>query len=101
QWSGNDGRGGSGIAFYEGYVSANGGAFTPLTTPSQTSTTFTGQDGHRYGFYTRAHDNTRKRQPPTHPTPAPPPTHTTPPTTPHTAEPRPPPPSTPPRRQAQ
>jgi RHS repeat-associated protein len=57
-WTGQDDSGGSGIASYDLYVSDNGGPFVltqaDLTT---TSTVFTGVAGHRYTFYTLAHDN--------------------------------------------
>ncbi len=55
-WSGSD-VGGPGIASYTIYVSDNGGAFTPyLSATTLTSTTFTGVDGHTYGFYSVAID---------------------------------------------
>jgi hypothetical protein len=62
-WSGSDS--GSGIAFYDIYVSDNGGAPTLyLTAPaSQTSATFTGALGHTYGFYSVATDNVGNVQP--------------------------------------
>lgn len=60
-WSGSDV--GSGIAGYDVFVSDNGGAFTPLLTgTTQTSTSFTGQDGHVYGFYSVAVDAVGNRQ---------------------------------------
>ncbi len=63
-WSGQDDAAGSGIAFYDIYVSVDGGPFTPLLTgTTQTATTFTGQVGHRYGFYSVATDNLGHRQP--------------------------------------
>jgi hypothetical protein len=63
QWSGSDGIG-SGIANYTIYVSDDGGAFTPLlSNTTQTSTTFMGQDGHTYGFYSVATDNVGNVQP--------------------------------------
>ena len=56
-WSGSD-SGGSGVATYSIYVSNNGGAFLPLlTNTTLTSTSFTGQTGHTYGFYSIATDN--------------------------------------------
>jgi hypothetical protein len=62
-WSGNDGIG-SGIASYSVYVSDNGGIFTLLlTNTTQTSTTFTGVNGHTYGFYSVATDNVGNREP--------------------------------------
>jgi hypothetical protein len=63
-WSGSDNSGGSGLASYSIYVSDNGGAFTPLLTDTtQTSTSFTGVDGHTYGFYSIATDNVGNVQP--------------------------------------
>ena len=53
-WSGN---GSNAIASYTIYVSDNGGAFTPwLTDTTQTSATYTGLNGHTYGFYSIATD---------------------------------------------
>ena len=55
-WSGSDGEG-PGIASYNVYVSDDGGPFQPyLTGTTLTSTTFTGQVGHTYGFYSVATD---------------------------------------------
>jgi hypothetical protein len=55
-WSGSD-AGGPGIADYNVYVSDNGGPFTAFqTNTTQTSATFTGVDGHTYGFYSVATD---------------------------------------------
>jgi RHS repeat-associated protein len=63
-WSGSDNSGGSGVAFFDVYVSDNGGPFVALLTgTTQTSTTFTGQDGHTYGFYSVATDNAGNVQP--------------------------------------
>src|SRR5215472_15887789 len=55
QWIGTDV--GSGIQDFTIYVSDNGGPFTPFqTNATATSATFTGQIGHRYGFYSIARD---------------------------------------------
>jgi hypothetical protein len=63
-WSGQDDAGGSGIAFYNIYVSDNGGAVTPfLTGTTQTSATFSGVAGHTYAFYSVATDNVGNVQP--------------------------------------
>ena len=63
-WSGADNAGGSGLASFSIYVSDDGGAFTPLlTNTTQTTTTFTGQDGHTYGFYSIATDKAGNQQP--------------------------------------
>jgi hypothetical protein len=63
-WNGSDGPAGSGVASYDVYVSDNGAPFAPLlTATTQTSTTFTGTDGHSYGFYSVATDNVGNVQP--------------------------------------
>jgi ELWxxDGT repeat protein len=57
-WSGSDGAQGSGIATYSVYVSDNGGKFKAWrSNTTETSAAFTGQNGHRYGFYSVAKDN--------------------------------------------
>jgi hypothetical protein len=62
-WSGSDDAGGSGIASYDVFVSDNGGAYRPLLTgTTQTSTVFTGVNGHAYGFYSIATDWAGNRQ---------------------------------------
>ena len=62
-WSGSD-PSGSGIASFDVFVSDNGGPFTAFQTgTTATSATFTGQDGHTYGFYSVATDNAGKVQP--------------------------------------
>ena len=62
-WSGSDTAGGSGLASYSIYVSDNGAPFAPLLLDTtQTSTTFTGIDGHTYGFYSVATDNVGNQQ---------------------------------------
>ena len=63
QWTGQDDTGGSGLATFDIFVSDNGGPFTPfLTKTKATSATFTGQDGHTYGFDSVATDNVGLRQ---------------------------------------
>src|SRR5207302_9117545 len=55
---------GSGIAGYDVYVSDNGGAFTLWQRDTtDTSDTFTGVDGHTYGFYSVAIDQVGNVQP--------------------------------------
>lgn len=55
RWSGTDQ--GAGIADYSIYVSDNGGPFTRwLSNVSQNSSSFAGQPGHTYGFYSIARD---------------------------------------------
>ena len=57
-WTGTPGPGATSIASYTIYVSDDGGPFTAfLTNTTPTSTTFTGQLGHTYGFYSVATDN--------------------------------------------
>ena len=57
-WSGLDDPGGSGIAAFDVFVSDNGGSFIPfLLGTTVTSATFTGVNGHTYGFYSVATDN--------------------------------------------
>jgi RHS repeat-associated protein len=63
-WSGHDDPGGSGVAFYNVYVSDNGGQFAPWESDTtETSATFAGQFGHTYGFYSVATDNVGNVQP--------------------------------------
>jgi hypothetical protein len=64
KWSGGDNRGGSGIASYSVYVSDNNGPFQPfLSDTTQTQATFTGEDGHTYGFYSITKDKAGNVQP--------------------------------------
>ncbi len=57
-WAGEDDTNGSGIATYDVYVSDDNGPFTLWqSATTQTSATYTGQDGHTYGFYSIATDN--------------------------------------------
>ncbi len=53
--SGSD-AGGSGIQFYDIYVSDNGGPYTYWLTTSETSVVFWGECGHVYAFYSVALD---------------------------------------------
>ncbi len=63
-WSGSDDTGGSGIAFYDVFVSDNGGPYVPfLTATTATSASFQGVAGHTYAFYSVATDNVGNRQP--------------------------------------
>ena len=60
-WQGSDV--GSGIVGYDLYVSDNGGAFTlAQSNIAGTSTTYAGQAGHTYGFYTIARDGVGLRE---------------------------------------
>ena len=62
-WSGQDDAGGSGIAFYDIYVSDNGGPFTLFQSETTASSaSFTGQNGHCYGFYSVATDIVGNRE---------------------------------------
>jgi hypothetical protein len=63
-WSGSPGPGASSIASYTIYASEDGGPFTAfLTHTTATSTTFSGQLGHTYGFYSVATNNLGVTQP--------------------------------------
>jgi len=56
-WSGVDDTNGSGIAFFNIYVSDNGGSFTPwLSNVTYTGGLYNGAPGHTYAFYSRAVD---------------------------------------------
>jgi hypothetical protein len=62
-WSGGDGAG-SGVAFYNVYVSVDGGPFARwLHRTTATSATFNGEAGRHYAFYSVATDNVGWRQP--------------------------------------
>ena len=62
-WSGSDGDG-SGIAYYNVYVSDDGGPFDPFQmNTTATSATFTGQPGHTYSFISIATSNVGINQP--------------------------------------
>ncbi|MBK7999158.1 MAG: putative Ig domain-containing protein [Verrucomicrobia bacterium] len=57
QWSGDDGTNGSGIAFFDIFVSVNGGPFTNwLARTTQQSAVFNGVLGNNYAFYSLATD---------------------------------------------
>jgi uncharacterized repeat protein (TIGR01451 family) len=61
-WSGQAAAG-STIASFDVFVGDNGGLFTAfLKGTTHTSTTFTGQNGHVYGFYSVATDNLGRHQ---------------------------------------
>jgi len=56
-WTGDDGSG-SGVAFYDVYVSIDGGDFELWKASiAETQAAFAGEDGHTYGFYSVATDN--------------------------------------------
>jgi RHS repeat-associated protein len=62
-WSGVDDAGGSGIAFFDVYVSVNGRPFTPwLIHTSRTSAVYAGIPGSLYAFYSLATDALGHRQ---------------------------------------
>jgi hypothetical protein len=62
-WTGQDEPAGSGIAFYDIYVSPDGGPYGLWQNATMhTSATFTGQVGHSYRFYSLATDNVGHRQ---------------------------------------
>lgn len=57
-WSGSDDVNGSGIAYFNIFVSDNGGSFAPFLRRTQQHTAeFTGEFGHEYAFYSVATDN--------------------------------------------
>jgi RHS repeat-associated protein len=63
-WWGIDDPGGSGVAGCNVYVSDNGGPFAIWQSAvTATSATFTGQNGHTYGFYSTATDNVGNQEP--------------------------------------
>jgi hypothetical protein len=63
-WSGSPGTGASRIASYDVFVSTDDGPFLPfLLGTTQTSATFSGAFGHRYGFASIATDDLGNRQP--------------------------------------
>ena len=62
-WSGTDDTGGSGIATFDVYSSDNGGPFSLWQQgTTATSASFTGVNGHVYGFSSVATDNVGNRQ---------------------------------------
>ncbi|MCG8648346.1 MAG: hypothetical protein MI861_00850, partial [Pirellulales bacterium] len=63
RWSGQDDPGGSGIASFDVFISENDGPFTLLLDDTtETSTTFIGEDGKTYRFFSVATDNVGFRQ---------------------------------------
>ncbi len=63
-WSGQEDPGGSGIAYYDLYVSVDGGAYLLWgEQTTATSASFTGQAGDTYAFYSVATDNVGNVQP--------------------------------------
>jgi hypothetical protein len=63
-WSGANGADGSSIASYDIFVSDNGGPFSAFQKgTTATSATFTGINGHTYGFFSVATDGVGNRQP--------------------------------------
>ncbi|MFC1792964.1 clostripain-related cysteine peptidase, partial [Planctomycetota bacterium] len=63
-WSGWDGIGGSGIAWYDVYVSVDGGEYTLWQfRTTKTSAVFPGQSGHTYAFYSIATDKAGNVEP--------------------------------------
>ena len=64
EWSGQDDAGGSGVGFFDVFVSIDNGPFALwLGRTIAVSATFAGSDGHTYGFYSVAVDNVGHRQP--------------------------------------
>lgn len=65
-WSGSDdadSTAGSGVAWFDVFVSDNGGPFAPFVTgTAELSATFMGEAGHTYTFYTIAVDGAGNRE---------------------------------------
>ncbi len=62
-WAGSDNPGGSGINFYDIYVSIDGAPFVPWIQHSdQTGSVYSGQLGKKYAFYSVATDNVGNRE---------------------------------------
>jgi streptogramin lyase len=62
-WSGTDDQGGSGVAFFDVFVSDNDGPFLPWSMETtRTRAVFTGVFGHSYTFYSVAIDNAGNRE---------------------------------------
>jgi RHS repeat-associated protein len=62
-WVGADDSGGSGVAFFDVFVSVDGGAFVPwVSSATETSAVFNGARGHIYGFFSVATDNVGNRE---------------------------------------
>src|SRR5262249_23691312 len=68
-WSGEDEVGGTGLAFYDIWVSRDGGTFLPwLQQTTLTGALYDGLQGHTYAFYGVATDRAGNREPnPTRP----------------------------------
>jgi hypothetical protein len=57
RWAGSDNVNGSGIAFYDIYVSEDGGPFELwLGATTATQAVYPGRTGHSYAFYSLAYD---------------------------------------------
>ena len=57
QWSGTDNAGGSGVAFFNVYVSTNGGSFAPwITNTVLSAAQYNGAPNNTYAFFSRATD---------------------------------------------
>ena len=62
-WTGQDAAGGSGVGSYDLYVSTDGGDFVQWGVGiTGTQTTFAGEPGHTYAFYTVAVDKVGHRE---------------------------------------
>jgi RHS repeat-associated protein len=63
-WAGSDDDGGSGVGFFDIFVSTDGGDFAPwLVHTTLTGAIFNGAAGHSYSFYSVATDNAGNREP--------------------------------------
>jgi hypothetical protein len=64
-WSGADEANGSGLAFFDVFVSTDGGSFVPwLPRTTLRGAVYTGSLGHRYAFYSVATDSAGNREQP-------------------------------------
>ena len=64
-WEGADNTGGSGVSFFDVFVSTDGGPFQPwLTHTKLLGSLYSGQLNKTYGFYSRATDQAGNQEPP-------------------------------------
>ncbi|HZR18708.1 MAG TPA: CARDB domain-containing protein [Verrucomicrobiae bacterium] len=64
QWAGTDNQGGSGIAFFNIYVSVNGGPFTAwITNTALAAAIYNGAPNNTYAFFSRATDLAGNQEP--------------------------------------
>jgi hypothetical protein len=61
-WTGKDDTLGSGLSYYNLYVSDNNAPYTLVNSLTDSSTTYTGVPGHTYSFYTLATDRVKNTE---------------------------------------